>query len=99
MEIPFPIGGVGRSQIVLDRSNNAYVVMPGLKIATATASSKWTDWTLAYDGAAQGLGVFGEVTVDRERLRSGDGVLSVLYQKSSSGTTPSGVHIADFKLG
>ncbi|KAH8813831.1 hypothetical protein DL96DRAFT_1472419 [Flagelloscypha sp. PMI_526] len=95
----WPIAAVGRSQIVLDKSNNAYVVLPYLKIVSATASSKWTDWTLAYDGQAQGLNVFGEVTVDRERLRIGDGVLSVLYQESSSGTTPSPVHVADFKLG
>jgi hypothetical protein len=95
----WPISAVGRSQIVLDKSNNAYVVLPYLKIVSASASSQWTDWSLVYDGKAAGLKCFGEVTVDRERLRIGDGVLSVFYQESSSGTTPSAVRVVDFRLG
>jgi len=96
MEIPFPIGGVGRSQIAVDASDNVYVVMPGARIVTASASSGWKDWTLAWDGKAQGAKAFGEVTLDRARIASG--VLSVLYQETSSGTTPSPIHVLDFKL-
>ncbi|KAG6860791.1 hypothetical protein C0995_007597 [Termitomyces sp. Mi166 len=88
-EIPFPINAVGRSQIVLDSADNAYVVLPFVRIVTASKSSGWTDWTLVYDGAAAGLNAFGEVTVDRARLISG--VLSVLYQVRSTGTTPSAI--------
>ena len=40
---------------------------------------------------------FGEVTVDRSRVASG--VLSVLYQRMSSGQTPSPIRVVDFQLG
>lgn len=72
-------------------------MLPFLKIVTASKSSGWTDWTLAYDGVSAGLNAFGEVTVDRPRVKS-EGVLSVLYQVTSSGTTPSAVMVANFKL-
>lgn len=44
-----------------------------------------------------GLNAFGEVLVDRARVA--DGILSLLYQQRSSGTTPSPVRVADFQLG
>ncbi|KAG8786257.1 hypothetical protein FRC12_016781 [Ceratobasidium sp. 428] len=97
VEIPFAIGSFGRSQIVMDAADNIYVVLPFVKVVTASKSSGWTDWTLAYDGVAAGLNAFGEVTVDRPRVKS-EGVLSVLYQVKSSGTTPSAVMVIDFKL-
>jgi len=96
LEIPFFIDAVGRSQIVLDSADNAYVVMPFIRIVTASKSTGWTDWTMAYDGVAAGLDVLGEITVDRARLSSG--VLSILYQLNSSGTTPSAVKVIDFML-
>lgn len=74
--------------------DNIYVVMPFLKIVSASKASGWTDWTTVYKGS----NVFGEVTWDRMKLAS-DGTLSVLYQDSSSGSTPSAVRVADFKLG
>lgn len=95
-EIPFFINAVGRSQIVLDGADNAYVVLPYVRVVTASKASGWTDWTLVYDGVAAGLNAFGEVTVDRARVASG--VLSVLYQLKSSGTTPSAVQLIDFQL-
>ncbi|KAJ6582823.1 hypothetical protein B0H10DRAFT_2097911 [Mycena sp. CBHHK59/15] len=96
VEIPFAIQSVGRSQIVLDAADNIYVVMPYLRIATASKASGWTDWTMAYNGTATGLDVFGEITLDRARIPSG--VVSILYQQSSTGTTPSAVKLIDFKL-
>lgn len=96
MEIPFPINAVGRSQIVLDSADNAYVVLPYVRIVTASKATGWTDWTLAYDGVAAGLQAFGEVTVDRARVPSG--ILSILYQLNSTGTTPSPVKVIDFSL-
>ncbi|KAF9054828.1 hypothetical protein BJ165DRAFT_1337991 [Panaeolus papilionaceus] len=96
MEIPWAINSVGRSQIVMDGQDNVYVVLPYVRIVTASKSSGWTDWTMAYDGVANGLNAFGEVTVDRARVSSG--VLSVMYQVKSTGTTPSAVRLVDFKL-
>ncbi|KAG5636208.1 hypothetical protein H0H81_008791 [Sphagnurus paluster] len=97
VEIPFPINAVGRSQIVMDAADNVYVILPCVKIVTASKASGWTDWSIVYDGVAAGLNAFGEVTVDRARVASG--VLSVLYQEKSMGTTPSAVRIVDFALG
>jgi hypothetical protein len=53
---------------------------------------------MAFDGVAQGLDAFGEVTVDRERMRVGDGILSMMYQVRSMGETPSSVRVVDFSL-
>ncbi|KAJ7168321.1 hypothetical protein C8R43DRAFT_983989 [Mycena crocata] len=96
VEIPFAIQSVGRSQIVMDAADNVYVVLPFVKVVTASKASGWTDWTMAYDGTATGLRAFGEVTLDRARIPSG--VMSVLYQQTSSGTTPSAVKLIDFTL-
>ena len=95
VEIPVPLNAVGRSQIVLDAADNAYVVLPFGRIVTASKASGWTDWTLRFDGA--GLNAFGEVDVDRSRI--GEGIVSVLYQQRSTGTTPSPIRVVDFRLG
>ena len=85
----------GRSQIVLDAASNAFVVMPFGRIVSASAASGWTDWTVQFDGS--GLNAFGEVVVDRDRVAS-EGVLSILYQRSSTGTTLSPIRVIDFQL-
>ncbi|TFK26832.1 hypothetical protein FA15DRAFT_686193 [Coprinopsis marcescibilis] len=104
-EIPFRLEAVGRSQIVVDRSNNddVYVVLPYLRIVSASKSSGYKDWALVYDGRASGLNAFGEVTVDRLRVHGGGGsaggrTLSVFYQVASSGSSPSAVRVVDFAL-
>jgi hypothetical protein len=95
-EIPVPLNAFGRSRIVFDAADNAYVVLPFGRIVTASRASGWTDWTLRFDAAD--LHAFGEVVVDEQRVRS-DGVLSVLYQQRSRGSTPSPIRVADFRLG
>lgn len=94
IEIPVPLNAFGRSQIVLDAADNAYVVLPFGRIVTASKASGWTDWTLRFDAA---LGAFGEVAIDRSRAAS-EGILSILYQRSSTGTTPSPIRVIDFAL-
>ncbi len=96
IEIPFALNATGRSQIVFDAADNAYVVLPFGRVVSATRASDWTDWTLVFDGA--GLNAFGEVVVDRSRI-AGDGVLSILYQRRSTGTTPSSIRVLDIRLG
>jgi len=95
IEIPVALNATGRSQIVLDAADNAYVVLPFGRIVTASKASGWTDWTLRFDAAA--LGAFGEVVVDRSRVAT-DGILSIMYQRSSSGTTPSPIRVVDLGL-
>ncbi|MET8219350.1 BNR repeat-containing protein [Streptomyces hirsutus] len=94
-EIPVPLHSSQRTRLLLDRYDNAYAILPYGRIAGASAASDHTDWTLLYDGA--GLNAFGEVLIDETRPAQ-DGVLSVMYQERSTGTTPSALHVADFRL-
>ncbi|GAA2736446.1 hypothetical protein GCM10010360_32490 [Streptomyces nogalater] len=94
-EIPVPLRSSQRTRLVLDRHDNAYAVLPYGRIATASAASGYTDWTLLFDGA--GLNAFGEVVVDETRIAA-DNVLSFMYQEKSAGTTPSPLYVADFGL-
>jgi hypothetical protein len=94
-EIPIALNSSQRTKLVLDKYDNAYAIMPFGRIAGASKSSGYTDWTLLYDGS--GLNAFGEVVIDEMRV-SQDGTLSFLYQEKSSGTTPSALHVVDFRL-
>lgn len=94
-EIPVPLKSSQRTKLVLDRYDNAYAVLPHGRIAGASAASGHTDWRLLYDGG--GLNAFGEVVVDETRVAR-SGVLSFLYQERSTGTTPSPLHVVDFRL-
>jgi hypothetical protein len=96
MEIPVPLNATGRSQLVFDAADNAYAVLPFGRVVTASKASNWTDWTVRFDGS--GLNAFGEVIVDRSRVRT-DQVLSILYQQRSTGSTPSAVRVVDLRLG
>jgi hypothetical protein len=96
MEIPVPLNSTGRSQLVFDATDNAYVVLPFGRIVAASRESGWSDWNVVYDGA--GLNAFGEVIVDRSRMAT-ESVLSILYQEKSTGTVPSAVHVLDVRLG
>ncbi|MFJ1602428.1 BNR repeat-containing protein [Streptomyces sp. NPDC088253] len=94
-EIPIALGSSQRTKLILDKYDNAYAIMPFDRIAGASKSSGYTDWKLLYDGS--GLNAFGEVVIDETRV-SQDGTLSVMYQEKSSGTTPSALHVVDFRL-
>ncbi|MEU9478998.1 BNR repeat-containing protein [Streptomyces sp. NPDC048191] len=94
-EIPLPLDSTQRTQLVLDRYDNAYAVFPYGRIAAASKASGHTDWTPLYDGG--GLNAFGEVVIDETRIRADD-VLSFMYQERSTGTTPSPLYVADFAL-
>ena len=94
-EVPVPPGSTQRTKLVLDRADNAYLVMPRGRIVSASRASGWTDWTLVFDEPS--MNAFGEVNVDATRIAV-DGVLSVQYQQVSSGTTPSPIRVADFRL-
>jgi hypothetical protein len=91
-EVPIPPNATGRTRIVFDRDDNAYLVMPYGRIVAASKESGWTDWTLLFD--RPGMNIFGEVNVSLDR-----NTLSVLYQQRSTGTTPSPIRVADFRLG
>ncbi|MFJ8362170.1 BNR repeat-containing protein [Streptomyces sp. NPDC093984] len=94
-EIPVPLNSSQRTKLVLDKYDNAYAVFPYGRIAGASKSSGYSDWTLLYDGS--GLNAFGEVVIDEMRVKA-DNTLSFMYQEKSSGTTPSALHVVDFAL-
>ncbi|MEV7099567.1 BNR repeat-containing protein [Amycolatopsis sp. NPDC051045] len=94
-EVPVAPESTQRTKLVFDRGDNAYLVMPYGRIVAATKTSGWTDWKTVYSPDLQ---AFGEVDVDDSRLAT-DGVLSVMYQQVSTGTTPSPIRVADFRLG
>ncbi|MET9630363.1 BNR repeat-containing protein [Lentzea sp. NPDC006480] len=96
MEVPVAPNHTQRTKIVLDRNDNAYLVMPRGKIVAASRASGWTDWTTVFDRPS--LQAFGEVNVDTSRVAS-QGILSVQYQQTSTGSTPSPIRVADFRLG
>ncbi|GAB2807443.1 BNR repeat-containing protein [Lentzea nigeriaca] len=96
MEVPVAPNHTQRTKIVFDRGDNAYLVMPRGKIVAASKASGWTDWTTVFDRPS--LQAFGEVNVDTSRVAS-QGILSVQYQQASTGTTPSPIRVADFRLG
>ncbi|MFD7657803.1 BNR repeat-containing protein [Actinosynnema sp. NPDC059797] len=95
-EVPVPPNSSQRTKLVFDSADNAYLVMPKGKIVSARKASGWTDWTTVFDPSS--LKAFGEVNVDTSRVAV-DGVMSVQYQQTSSGTTPSAIRVADFRLG
>ncbi|MFJ4830888.1 BNR repeat-containing protein [Streptomyces sp. NPDC088747] len=94
-EIPIALNSSQRTRLVLDKYDNAYAVLPFGRIAGASKASGHTDWALLYDGG--GLNAFGEVVIDETRVPQ-DGILSVMYQEKSSGTTPSPLRVVDFRL-
>ncbi|MFJ9560975.1 BNR repeat-containing protein [Streptomyces fuscichromogenes] len=94
-EIPVALNSSQRTKLVLDKYDNAYAVFPFGRIAGASKASGYSDWALLHDGS--GLNAFGEVVIDEMRVKA-DNVLSFLYQETSSGTTPSALHVVDFAL-
>lgn len=70
-----------RSQIVLDKFDNAYVVANGAQLYTATAANDYNDWDLA---SAVDDGRFcSEVQMDHTILA--DGVLSFVFLETATG--------------
>lgn len=94
-EIPVALNSSQRTKLILDKYDNAYAIMPFGRIVAASKASNYTDWTVLFDGS--GLNAFGEVVVDETRIAQ-DGVLSIMYQQKSSGTTPSPIRVVDFAL-
>ncbi|MFD4505275.1 BNR repeat-containing protein [Streptomyces sp. NPDC058457] len=94
-EIPVALNSSQRTKLVLDKYDNAYAVLPYGRIAGASKASGYSDWALLYDGSD--LNAFGEVVIDEMRVKA-DNVLSFMYQETSSGTTPSALHVVDFAL-
>jgi hypothetical protein len=86
--------GYDRSKVFVDASDNAYVLLPDLRLVGASAASRWIDWKLLWDGKSRGN--YGEAIIDVAVTRVASGV-SVLYLKDTSNTTGE-LHVLDLKL-
>jgi len=86
--------GYDRSKLFVDASDNAYVLLPDLRLVAASAASGWTDWSLLWDGRSRGN--YGEAIIDVSLTRVASGV-SVLYMKDTSNATGE-LHVLDLRL-
>ena len=84
-----------RSKILFDRDGNAFALLPGFRIASASAAQKWTDWKITYTGNSTMRTM--EPLFDRARLAE-EGVLSVYWQEITT-TGKATLRIQDFRLG
>lgn len=91
------INRAGRPKIVFDSNNNAYAILPNLRIASASAASGWSDWSIVYD--ADDAQFYGEPVIDMHRLQN-ENVLSVMIQeKGAFPHQPTAIRVLDFQLG
>jgi hypothetical protein len=86
--------GSSRCKIAFDADANAYAMLPGFRIASASAAAKWQDWKITYTG--NGGKATSEPLYDRARLAQ-EGILSVFWQEvSTTGTATLRIH--DYQL-
>lgn len=65
-----PVQGAWRGKLAVSSSNNLYAVLPNIRIASASASARWTNWTLI-DRSRDGI-YFSDPLIDRQRLFTSD---------------------------
>jgi hypothetical protein len=80
-----------RGKIVTDSNNNAYAILPNLRIASASAASNYTDWAVVY--SADNGRFAREPLYDIYRLQS-DGILSIFYK----GLNNANLYLLNFQL-
>ena len=80
-----------RGKIVTDSNNNAYAILPNLKIASASASGGYNDWTVVY--SADNGRFNREPLFDIYRMQT-DGILSIFYK----GLGNANLYVLDFQL-
>ena len=93
LELPFYNNSAGRSKLLFDKHDTAYVVLPDGRIAAATEATDWTDWRVVFDDPA--VDPLAELIVDRTRLLD-ESVLSVAYLQAGNGAA-SDFRVADFR--
>ena len=107
LQLPFRSGSAGRTKIAFDADDNAYVVLPDARIASASAASDWTDWSIVFDDPE--VENVSETIIDRRRVLE-EGILTVAYQEPpgavgtcrGGGSSPdcaSAFRLASFELG
>jgi hypothetical protein len=94
MLLPYYSGSAGRTKLLFDKHDTAYLVLPDGRIAAATAATEWSNWRIVF--ADPEVDPVAELIVDRDRLLD-EGVLSVAYLQRSEDGAPSQFRVADFR--
>jgi len=95
-QLPY-LPGVSRSDIGMDSSDSAYVVMPSslsgvTSIATASASTGWTDWKIVH--AEPRARFASEPLIDQSRMKRGENVLTFVQPEIGNGK----IAVLDFQV-
>jgi hypothetical protein len=80
-----------RGKIVTDSNNNAYAILPNMRILSASASSNYNDWTVV--NSVENGRFDREPQYDIYRVQS-DGILSIFYK----GLNNANLYILDYQL-
>jgi hypothetical protein len=65
-----PVQGTWRGKLAVTSSDNLYAVLPNIRIASASATARWTNWTLI-DKSRDGI-YFSDPLIDRQQLFTSD---------------------------
>ena len=79
-----------RGKLAVTSTNNLYAVLPDLRIASASASSYWTDWSIVHSNTGR---FFSDPLIDVSRLKN-ENKLTVYYPQKSSPN----IYTLDFNL-
>ncbi len=93
--LPYVNPGRGRTKLVFDRWDTAYLVLPDGRVVAATAQSRWTRWRLVFRDPS--VLPAGELIVDRQRILA-DGVLSMAFIQRSSDGAGSALRVVDLRV-
>jgi hypothetical protein len=75
--------GTRRGKLAVSAAGNLYAVLPGLRIACASAASRWTDWALV-DTELDGQFLM-DPKIDRQQLRSSNRLTVLASTVNSNG--------------
>jgi hypothetical protein len=78
-----PVAGTWRGKLAVSSAGNLYAVLPAVRLASASAAARWTNWTLI-ETDLQGR-FFSDPLIDRQQLRSRDRLTVFLPTVNSGG--------------
>ena len=79
-----------RGKLAVSSTNNLYAILPDLRIASASAASNWTDWTIQHTDSGR---FFSDPLIDRSRLKL-ENKLTIYYPQKNSPN----IYTLDFNL-
>jgi hypothetical protein len=80
------VQGTWRGKLAVARSGNLYAVLPNVRIASASATAQWANWTLI-DTSQDGR-YFSDPLIDRQQLRDSDRLTVFAPTVNNGGVVP-----------